>query len=73
MKKSIKTNNMHIAYNKFFSGSIERTKGSRKKISFSGQSIKAFSPPPLCLVVKRMATNLKKKVVYSSVDNPLPP
>ena len=49
----------------------------KKKYFFNEQSTKAFSPPPpIGLVVKRTATNLKKivkKVLFSLVDNPLPP
>ena len=44
---------------------------TNKKISyfFSGQSTKAFSTPPLVLMVKKTF----KKVIFSLVDNPLPP
>ena len=49
----------------------------QKKLFFSGQSTKAFSPLPLGLVVKRTATitNLKKKtlkkVIFFVVENSL--
>ena len=68
----------------FFGGDVvldSFNKASRQEAAKknSGQSIKAFSPPPLRLsgqkngYIKRKEKNNIKKVLFYLVDNPLPP
>ena len=61
------------------SDTLEFTEGfihhSGRNIFFSGQSTNAFSPPPgapLGLVVKRTATNFKKKILNGQPLTPSP-
>ena len=44
----------------------------KKNLFFSGQSTKAFTPPPLDLEVKRTATNLNKNLFSLKNVNTVP-
>ena len=69
---------LNLKMNLCFLELVIMLKGDVKKtIFFRTLATKALSPPPLGLVVKRMATIKKektlKKVLLFLVDNPLPP